>query len=296
MKVSLVVASGVHQGKVISIVGSQFLIGRDPQCQLRPASQAVSKQHCAVIIRDGAVYLKDYGSTNGTLLNDAVVRDEERQVQNNDSLKIGPLDFTFRIEPTPAAVDGTPLPEMNPETAAAIAAVRAATAGAASKTPTRDATPAPIPVAKAPPKPGSKETPALKSGSKEMPALKPGSKEMPALKGEAKPAAKPAPQAAAPAPADEPAAGATAAGAGTVDDAEHDRLAAMLLGLDDSEVPGGSTVVDVPIPADLTAAGAAATDETKAEDKAAAKKAVPTREDTSNAASEILRKMMRRPR
>ncbi|HEX4607682.1 MAG TPA: FHA domain-containing protein, partial [Urbifossiella sp.] len=56
MKVSLVVASGVHQGKAIPIVGPQFIIGRDPTCQLRPASQAVSKQHCAVLVRDGKVY------------------------------------------------------------------------------------------------------------------------------------------------------------------------------------------------------------------------------------------------
>ena len=40
MKVNLVVATGVHQGKVIPILGTEFLIGRDPQCQLRPASQA----------------------------------------------------------------------------------------------------------------------------------------------------------------------------------------------------------------------------------------------------------------
>src|SRR4051812_2979685 len=65
MKVSLVVASGVHQGKAIPIAVPQFLIGRDPQCHLRPASQAVSKQHCAVVVRDGQVYLKDFGSTNG---------------------------------------------------------------------------------------------------------------------------------------------------------------------------------------------------------------------------------------
>ncbi|MDB5306245.1 MAG: hypothetical protein JWO38_447 [Gemmataceae bacterium] len=273
MKVSLVVASGVHQGKVVSIVGTQFLIGRDPQCQLRPASQAVSKQHCAVIIRDGAVYLKDYGSTNGSLLNDVIVRDEERTLKNNDSLKIGPLDFTVRIEPTPAKEDGTPLPEMNPETAAAVAAVRAATAGAAGpKGSTRDATP--MPQAPSKPTPGSKETPALKPGMKELPAPKAESKESPTPAGAAE-AAEPGSAAAA------------------MDEADNDRLAAMLLGIDDGEVPGGSTVVDVLLP-DLAAAAA---EKAKAEEKAAAaKKAVPTREDTSNAASEILRKMMRRPR
>jgi pSer/pThr/pTyr-binding forkhead associated (FHA) protein len=224
MKVSLVVASGVHQGKVIPIVGAQFLVGRDPQCQLRPASQAVSKQHCAVIIRDGSVFLKDYGSTNGTLLNDSVIQNDEVQMNNNDSLKIGPLDFTVRIELSAPRPDGTPLPEVDP----AITAVKAAS----RPVPTKNATPAPSS--------GSKETPALKSVSAE--------------------------------------------------EAEHDRLAAMLLGLDDGEVPGGSTVVDVPVPTEAAAADA------KAAEKPADKSKVPTREDTSNAASEILRKYMRRPR
>lgn len=250
MKVSLVVASGVHQGKVIPIVGPQFVIGRDPGCQLRPASQAVSKQHCAVLVRDGKVYLKDFGSTNGTVLNDGVVKGEERQLANNDAVQIGPLDFTVRIEPTVAPPDATPFPDTNAEGAAALAAVKAVTAAAGNKAP---------PVKSPTPAPGSKEIPALKGGSKETPAPN----QTPAHPG----------------------------------DDEHDRLAAMLLGLEDGDVPGGSTVVDVPTP-DLSGATAAGTGEQpKPDDKeAAAKKATPTREDTSNAASEILRKYMRRPR
>jgi predicted component of type VI protein secretion system len=247
MKVSLVVATGVHQGKVVPIVGTQFLIGRDPQCQLRPASQAVSKQHCAVIVRDGKVYLKDYGSTNGTVLNEAIVQNEERQINNHDSLKIGPLDFTVSIEATAPRADGTPLPEMNPETSAALAAVKAV-AGASTAS-SKNATPSP---AAQEVKPGSKEARSLKTGSKETPAL---------------------------------------LGPAVSDETENDRLAAMLLGLDDGEVPGGSTVVDVPLPAEVGAEGEAKTGE-----KPADKKAMPTREDTSSAASEILRKYMRRPR
>lgn len=238
MKVSLVVASGVHQGKVVPVVGGQFLIGRDPQCHLRPASQAVSKQHCAVVVRDGQVYLQDFGSTNGTLVNDAVVQGEERLLKNNDSVKIGPLDFTIRIEPTAATPDGTPLPGRDADADAALAAVKAAAAGGPPRP--KNGTPAPKSV-------GSKETPT------------PGAKE---------------PSAPTPTPED-----------------EHDRLAAMLLGLDDGEVPSGSTVVDAPLPPDVAAAGQPAGGE-----KPADKKAVPTREDTSNAANDILRKYMRRPR
>jgi pSer/pThr/pTyr-binding forkhead associated (FHA) protein len=261
MKVSLVVASGAHQGKVIPVVGAQFVIGRDPQCHLRPASQAVSKQHCAIVIREGVVSLKDFGSTNGSVLNDTIVKGEERELKNNDSVKVGPLDFTIRIEESTVPVDGTPLPDMNPETTAALAAVKAVASGTVPTTSARNATPAPKAPARPNPvtKSGSKESPALKAGSKESPALKAGSKESPAL------------------PATSP------AQAEGHDD--NDRLAAMLLGLDDEEVPGGNTVVDMPV-----------IDLKEAEAKAAAEKKPVVKEDSSNAASELLRKYMRRPK
>jgi predicted component of type VI protein secretion system len=249
MKVSLVVASGVHQGKVVPITAPQFLIGRDPQCQLRPASQAVSKQHCAVIVRDGRVFVRDFGSTNGTLVNDALVQNEERPVVNNDSLKIGPLDFTIRIEVAVPSADATPLPDT--KAAEVIAAVKAVS-GAAAKATGKDATPAP----------GSKERAALKSGSKEQTPL-PGPKEE----------------------------ASTADTAESADD--HDKIAAMLLGLGDEDVPQGSTVMDMP---SGLAGAPAGEQQAKPEEKKEAKKETLSREDMSNAANDLLRKMMRRPK
>lgn len=247
MKVSLVVASGAHQGKVVPIIGPQFLIGRDPECQLRPASQAVSKQHCALIVRGDRLYLKDFGSTNGTLLNETIVKGEERQIQNNDSLKVGPLDFTVRIEAGTRAGDGTPLPELNPAVDVAIAAVKAA-AAAATAPKGRSADQTPSPPAKAPKQPVS-------SGS--------GPKEVPALTSQ------------------------------QVEQAEQERAAAMLLGIDDDDVPGGTTVVDVPT------IDKGEGSETVAEEggaKPGQKKPEAKEENTSSAASDLLRKYMRRPR
>jgi pSer/pThr/pTyr-binding forkhead associated (FHA) protein len=97
MKLSLVVAQGVHSGKVIPVTAADFVIGRDPQCQLRPASPAVSKQHCALSIREGKVYVRDCGSTNGTFVNDEQVG-AEREVKGGDRLRVGPLEFDLRIE------------------------------------------------------------------------------------------------------------------------------------------------------------------------------------------------------
>jgi predicted component of type VI protein secretion system len=104
MKLSLVVAQGVHAGKVIPVTSAEFVIGRDPQCQLRPASPAISKQHCVLAAREGKVYIRDCGSTNGTFINGEQVAGE-REVSTGHRLKVGPLEFDIRIEagvPAPA--------------------------------------------------------------------------------------------------------------------------------------------------------------------------------------------------
>ena len=60
MKVNLIVtAAGPNQGRAIPIAGEKFIIGRDPECNLRPASQAISKQHCALLVRGGKVFVLD---------------------------------------------------------------------------------------------------------------------------------------------------------------------------------------------------------------------------------------------
>jgi predicted component of type VI protein secretion system len=101
MKLSLVVAQGVHTGKVIPITLPQFVIGRDPQCQLRPASPAISKRHCAVLVRGGKVFVQDFGSTNGTFVNDEPVKGEV-EVKDGDRFKAGPLEFTISLQVTAA--------------------------------------------------------------------------------------------------------------------------------------------------------------------------------------------------
>lgn len=274
MKVSLVVASGAHQGKVIPITGPQFLIGRDATCQLRPASQAISKRHCGVLVRDGKVYIRDFNSTNGTLVNDDQIRGAEVPVADGATIKIGPLDFVLRIELPAPKPDGTPLPATALASDAALAAVKAVSGGP----PPRDATPDPSRAPKVPA--GSKEV-KISSGSKETKALT-GSKEAAALK----------------TPATQPVTESTPPRIDPTTEEDHDKIAAMLLGMDEdgtSDVPDGSTVMDLPVPPGTAAPG------TPQEQTAAGKsdekpKKAQTREEMSNAASDLLRKYMRRPK
>lgn len=101
MKLSLVVASGVHAGKAIPVAVPQFVIGRDPQCQLRPASPSISKRHCAIFVRGPKVLIRDFGSTNGTFVNDKLVEGEV-ELHDGDALKVGPLDFKVSLITTGA--------------------------------------------------------------------------------------------------------------------------------------------------------------------------------------------------
>jgi pSer/pThr/pTyr-binding forkhead associated (FHA) protein len=106
MKLRLIVEGGVHAGKAIPVTVPQFVIGRDAQCQLRPASAAISKRHCAVLVRGQQVFVRDFGSTNGTFVNGELVQGEV-ELQNGNKLKVGPLEFVVGLEtgtaPKPAA-------------------------------------------------------------------------------------------------------------------------------------------------------------------------------------------------
>src|SRR5467141_5454859 len=100
MKLSLVVLSeGKASGQSIPITLSQFVIGRDPQCNLRPASAVISKRHCAVLVKAGKVFVRDFDSTNGTFINDRQITGEAA-LRHDDVLKVGPLEFRVVIETT----------------------------------------------------------------------------------------------------------------------------------------------------------------------------------------------------
>jgi pSer/pThr/pTyr-binding forkhead associated (FHA) protein len=111
MKISLMVLNaGKASGQTIPIPTAQFVIGRDPKCNLRPASAMISKQHCALIVKDGKVYLKDFDSTNGTLVNDQPVKGAVA-LKHDDVLKVGPLTFKVVIEGQPPVNKPTPAPK-----------------------------------------------------------------------------------------------------------------------------------------------------------------------------------------
>jgi pSer/pThr/pTyr-binding forkhead associated (FHA) protein len=111
MKLSLVVRSpGKMEGQAIAVRGPQFLIGRDPQCQLRPSSNLISNRHCALLTRDDKVFIRDLVSTNGTFVNGQKI-EAEVELEDEDQITVGPLQFSVLLEqsvPVPVPVGAGP--------------------------------------------------------------------------------------------------------------------------------------------------------------------------------------------
>jgi len=108
MQVKLKVLSGKNSGKEISVPVKRFLVGRADDCHLRPKSDAISRNHCVILVGDDEVVIRDLNSRNGTLLNGERVNGDHPLV-TGDVLKIGKIEFELAIKsekkvPKPAPV------------------------------------------------------------------------------------------------------------------------------------------------------------------------------------------------
>ncbi len=96
MDVKLVCVGGKHPGQQIAVRGPKYFIGRAEDCHLRPGSREVSRHHAVILVEDGFVAVRDFGSRNGTFVNEEAVRGE-RELKNGDRLRVGPLEFEVEI-------------------------------------------------------------------------------------------------------------------------------------------------------------------------------------------------------
>jgi pSer/pThr/pTyr-binding forkhead associated (FHA) protein len=115
MDCSLKVMSGKYAGQLIKIPGTSFLIGRSEECQLRPHSDLISRQHCQITIEGDKVTAADKGSRNGTFVNGERIPGPV-QLKHGDKLGVGQLIFEVLI---PQSVKPQPAPASDTVTTAA---------------------------------------------------------------------------------------------------------------------------------------------------------------------------------
>jgi len=127
MQVKLKVMAGKIAGKEIKVPVKRFLIGRSQDCHLRPKSDAISRNHSAILVNDGGVTVRDLNSRNGTWVNGKRITGDE-PLANGDLLQVGKLEFQVVIEqdqpvektaaPKPVKESGAPVPKTVKDTLA----------------------------------------------------------------------------------------------------------------------------------------------------------------------------------
>ena len=90
----LVEIYGPNLGRTVLLDAPVKTLGRSPECDVVVELDNVSRQHCTIEAREGAVFVLDRGSTNGTFVNDDEIGGE-RSLCAGDLLRVGSAVFKF---------------------------------------------------------------------------------------------------------------------------------------------------------------------------------------------------------
>ncbi|MDX1630486.1 MAG: RDD family protein, partial [Thermoanaerobaculia bacterium] len=82
--------------QTLSLTREISVVGRSRECDVRLQDPAASRRHFQVELRDGELWARDLGSSNGTYRNGRRLQGEER-LRNGDVLLVGETEITVRI-------------------------------------------------------------------------------------------------------------------------------------------------------------------------------------------------------
>jgi len=88
----------VHGGSPIELTKPLTLVGRQDDCDLALDHKTISKHHCVLMKSDGAILVRDLGSTNGCRVNGQKVK--SGALLPNDMLSIAVFDFRLYLGET----------------------------------------------------------------------------------------------------------------------------------------------------------------------------------------------------
>ncbi|MCA9116794.1 MAG: FHA domain-containing protein [Planctomycetaceae bacterium] len=100
----LIIQSGKNRGRKLVLPEAEIFIGRDEDCQIRLASNDISRRHCRLTCRADTILVRDLGSRNGTFVNNMLL-ETEVALKPGDTLRVGPitLQVPLRRPAAPAA-------------------------------------------------------------------------------------------------------------------------------------------------------------------------------------------------
>jgi pSer/pThr/pTyr-binding forkhead associated (FHA) protein len=83
----------IDEGPDIPLDRRVVVVGRHPSCDTRLASPRVSRHHCCLTLEQGAVVVRDLGSTNGIRINGTRVR--SGRLDPGDEVSIAHCRYRF---------------------------------------------------------------------------------------------------------------------------------------------------------------------------------------------------------
>jgi serine phosphatase RsbU (regulator of sigma subunit)/pSer/pThr/pTyr-binding forkhead associated (FHA) protein len=99
---TLTILQGAVPGRQFTLGEEPTYIGRSPECDVVLDVAAVSRRHAVITSDNGAYFIKDNGSRNGTIVNGQHVADRA-QLRDGDQILICDVSLEFRsVTPAPA--------------------------------------------------------------------------------------------------------------------------------------------------------------------------------------------------
>jgi len=104
MSAVLLVNKDKKQVAKVPVTGSQFIIGRSPECNLPLDETLASRQHTEIIFERGSYWVQDRGSRNGTIVNGEKIT-ARRELKDGDEIGIGTTHLKFLWDKTAAEAE-----------------------------------------------------------------------------------------------------------------------------------------------------------------------------------------------
>jgi predicted component of type VI protein secretion system len=104
MDVRLIYFGANGQRREVHLNEGLVSVGRAEECQLRIPAETVSRRHCQIEVSKKEIVLTDMGSSNGTLVNETKVIDDDVVLKAGDKIIVGPATFTLQIDGKPGKV------------------------------------------------------------------------------------------------------------------------------------------------------------------------------------------------
>ena len=105
MKLTLVLKQ--NREKSVQVPKEVSILGRSSECDIVVPDMSVSRKHCIITQKDGAVNIEDLGSTNHTNVpgKDLMEKGDGAIVKHGDTIKIGNIELIIQIDDQPLPDD-----------------------------------------------------------------------------------------------------------------------------------------------------------------------------------------------